>query len=220
MTMNCPDLSQSPDVKLLNNGLYGAFGKRVLDVCLIVLAAPIVLPLIAVLALLVMRDGKSAFYTQNRIGRDGSYYKIWKLRTMVANADELLASYLAGNPEAAAEWEATQKLKNDPRVTSIGRILRKTSMDELPQLLNVFVGDMSLVGPRPMLPEQQAMYPGRAYYTQRPGITGTWQISDRNACSFSDRARFDSDYISNISFVRDLGVLIATVRVVVKGTGY
>jgi lipopolysaccharide/colanic/teichoic acid biosynthesis glycosyltransferase len=187
---------------------------------MIILAAPIVVPVIAVLALLVMRDGKSAFYTQNRIGRDGSYYKIWKLRTMVANADELLASYLASNPEAAAEWEATQKLKNDPRVTSIGRILRKTSLDELPQLLNVFVGDMSLVGPRPMLPEQQAMYPGRAYYTQRPGITGTWQISDRNSCSFSERARFDSDYISNISFIRDFGVLLATVRVVVKGTGY
>lgn len=220
MTMNCPDLSRSTDVSLLKNGLYGAFGKRVLDVCMIILAAPIVVPVIAVLALLVMRDGKSAFYTQNRIGRDGSYYKIWKLRTMVANADELLASYLAGNPEAAAEWKATQKLKNDPRVTSIGRILRKTSLDELPQLLNVFVGDMSLVGPRPMLPEQQAMYPGRAYYTQRPGITGTWQISDRNSCSFSERARFDSDYISNISFIRDFGVLLATVRVVVKGTGY
>jgi lipopolysaccharide/colanic/teichoic acid biosynthesis glycosyltransferase len=195
-------------------------GKRVIDVCLILLAAPIVVPLIALLAVLVMRDGKSAFYTQSRIGLDGSYYKIWKLRTMVANADELLSAYLASDPEAAEEWTSTQKLKNDPRITPLGRILRKTSMDELPQLWNVFVGEMSLVGPRPMLPEQQAMYPGRAYYTQRPGITGTWQISKRNECSFSDRARFDSDYISNISLLQDFKVLLATVRVVVKGTGY
>ena len=220
MTMNCPDLSRPTEVPLLKRGIYGVVGKRVFDVCLILLAAPIVLPLIAVLALLVMRDGKCAFYTQNRIGRDGSYYKIWKLRTMVANADELLSAYLASNPEAAAEWKATQKLKNDPRITPLGRILRKTSMDELPQLWNVFIGEMSLVGPRPMLPEQQAMYPGRAYYSQRPGITGTWQISKRNECSFSDRARFDSDYIANISLVQDFKVLLATVRVVVKGTVY
>ena len=205
---------------LLTKGPYELGLKRVLDVCFVLMALPLILPLVAVLAFIVGRDGGGAFYTQKRVGLDGKMYRIWKLRSMVQNADQLLGKHLAENPEAAAEWEETQKLKNDPRITPIGRILRKCSLDELPQLWNVLSGDMSLVGPRPMMPDQRDLYPGLAYYTQRPGITGSWQVSERNESSFKDRARFDTDYISDISFMNDMKLLWATVGVVVKGTGY
>jgi lipopolysaccharide/colanic/teichoic acid biosynthesis glycosyltransferase len=201
-------------------GPYELGLKRVFDLICVLAGLPFIAPLICILALIVARDGSPAFYRQDRVGRNGRIYRIWKLRTMVANADELLQEYLSKNPKAAAEWELTQKLKRDPRITKIGCMLRKSSIDELPQLWNVLVGDMSLVGPRPMLPEQEVMYPGFAYYSHRPGITGSWQVSDRNECAFADRARFDTDYIADMSFTNDLKLLLATVNVVVKGTGY
>lgn len=204
-----------PKIRLYELGL-----KRLFDIFAVLLALPIVLPLIAVMAVMVARGGGSAFYSQKRVGRNGSIYTIWKLRTMVQDADSRLDAYLAENPAAAHEWKTTQKLKNDPRITPVGHMLRKSSVDELPQLWNVLIGEMSLVGPRPMLPEQQQMYPGRAYYTQRPGITGSWQVSQRNETTFADRARFDTAYISDMSFVNDVKLLVATVSVVVKGTGY
>lgn len=219
---NIPERSKSTPVApvLPKAGPYELGLKRLFDVVAVLLALPVIAPLIAILAILVARDGGRAFYSQERVGRGGRIYRIWKLRSMVANADQQLDTYLASNPEAAAEWESTQKLKNDPRITRIGRVLRKCSVDELPQLWNVLTGDMSLVGPRPMMPDQQDLYPGLAYYTQRPGITGIWQVSERNESTFADRARFDTDYIANISFVNDVKLLLATVRVVVRGTGY
>lgn len=201
-------------------GVYCAFFKRVLDISLILASAPIILPTIAILALLVAMDGHSPFYSQRRIGRKGRTFTLWKLRTMVANADEKLAAYLAQNPEARKEWETIQKLKNDPRITRFGRLLRKTSLDELPQLWNVLKGDMSLVGPRPMLEEQRHRYPGRSYYALRPGITGLWQISTRNEGSFAGRAKYDTQYMHCVSLKTDLGILLRTVRVVLRGTGY
>lgn len=205
---------------LFTKGPYQLGLKRALDVCFVLLALPLILPLIAILAIAVTRDGGRAFYSQKRVGLDGKMYRIWKLRTMVQNADQLLGVHLAQNPEASAEWEASQKLKNDPRITPIGRILRKCSLDELPQLWNVLTGEMSLVGPRPMMPDQRDLYPGMAYYTQRPGITGSWQVSKRNDSTFADRARFDTDYVSNMSFANDMKLLWATVGVVFRGTGY
>jgi exopolysaccharide production protein ExoY len=201
-------------------GPYELGLKRGFDIVFVLLSSPFVVPLIIILSLIVSLDGNPAFYRQDRIGRNGRIYRIWKLRTMVADADIKLQKYLSQNPSAAAEWELKQKLKQDPRITKIGAMLRKNSMDELPQLLNVLIGDMSLVGPRPMMPEQEALYPGFAYYSQRPGITGSWQVSDRNECTFADRAQFDTAYIGNISFINDVKLLFATVRVVVKGTGY
>jgi lipopolysaccharide/colanic/teichoic acid biosynthesis glycosyltransferase len=144
---------------------------------------------------------------------------MWKLRSMVANADQLLSVYLAENPDARIEWDHSQKLRYDPRITRVGRIIRKTSLDELPQLWNVLRGDMSLVGPRPMMVDQQELYPGTAYYALRPGITGFWQVSVRNESSFSERAHFDADYLGRMSFVTDLKVLARTVSVVLNGTG-
>jgi lipopolysaccharide/colanic/teichoic acid biosynthesis glycosyltransferase len=200
--------------------LYRRHLKRVFDITAVVLSAPFVLPLILVLAILIKRDGASAFYSQDRVGMNGRTFRLWKLRSMVTDADQHLKTFLAENPEARAEWQETQKLKNDPRITKIGRLIRKTSLDELPQLWNVLNGSMSLVGPRPMMPNQVQIYPGRAYYALRPGLTGFWQISSRNEASFATRATFDTRYARRLSFATDLLVLFATIRVVLRGTGY
>ena len=172
------------------------------------------------MALLVALDGHNPFYSQLRVGKDGKHFRMWKLRTMVHNADVLLESYLDRYPEARAEWDSTQKLKNDPRITFVGRLLRKSSMAELPQLFNVLNGTMSLVGPRPMMVNQQNTYTGHAYYRLRPGITGLWQVSDRNHCKFIGRVQYDEQYDKTLSLKTDLRVLFLTVAVVLRGTGY
>ena len=201
-------------------GVYRLVFKRTLDIALVVLSLPFVVMVIALLALLVALDGGRPFYSQNRIGLNGRVYRMWKLRSMVVDADNKLEAHLAANPAARAEWDLTQKLKADPRITRFGRILRKSSLDELPQLWNVLKGDMSLVGPRPMMVSQQAIYPGTAYYRLRPGITGSWQVSDRNESSFAARAKFDIDYDCKLSLRTDLKILMATARVVMRATGH
>ncbi len=201
------------------SGLYAGSLKRVLDVTLVLIAALPVAILVSLVALLVARDGASPFYFQKRVGLGGRTFHMMKLRSMVPNADRLLDSYLASCPEARAEWDRDQKLRHDPRITPIGRIIRKTSLDELPQLWNVLKGDMSLVGPRPMMVEQQEFYPGSAYYALRPGITGIWQTSVRNETSFAERSLYDTTYLRTLSFATDLRILARTVRVVIQGTG-
>ena len=193
--------------------------KRVLDVVLVLLGGALLLPLILILAALISLDGTSAFYLQPRLGRNGRVFRLWKLRTMVPDAEARLASHLAANPAARAEWDSNQKLKHDPRLTTLGRHLRRYSLDELPQLWNVLVGDMSLVGPRPMLPAQRHLYPGTAYFDLRPGLTGPWQVSARNSCSFAERAGYDNRYAQTISAATDLRILMRTVSVVFQGTG-
>lgn len=193
--------------------------KRSFDVAVTLAAAPFALVTVGVLAALIRMDGRKAFYCQPRIGKNGKVFKLWKLRTMVPDAELRLEEHLAAHPEARAEWTATQKLKNDPRVTRLGKHLRKYSLDELPQLLNVFLGEMSLVGPRPILPEQRQSYPGTAYFNLRPGLTGLWQVSERNACSFAERALIDARYSRMMSFGTDLWILSRTPLVVLRGTG-
>lgn len=204
----------------VRKGLYRSIGKHVLDSLLVILTAPFVLPIIAIMALLVARDGGNPFYIQDRIGARGKTYRMWKLRSMVVDAEHKLEEHLASDPAARLEWNRDQKLKSDPRITSIGRFLRRSSLDELPQLWNVLRGDMSLVGPRPMMPSQQALYPGQDYYALRPGITGSWQVSERNKSTFADRALFDTAYNRELSLKEDIRILAATVRVVLKATGY
>jgi exopolysaccharide production protein ExoY len=205
---------------LRKRSLYRDHLKRALDVVLVLLAAPIVLPVVAIIALLVMRDGHSPFYWSERVGRGGRIFRMMKLRTMVHDAHASLADYLASDPAAAAEWNETQKLKIDPRITGLGRLLRKTSLDELPQLWNVLKGDMALVGPRPMMPDQRGIYSGSAYYVLRPGVTGPWQVSDRNDAGFAKRADFDLEYHGSLTFANDLRLLGRTLVVVLRGTGY
>ncbi|MFW2588502.1 sugar transferase [Sagittula sp. SSi028] len=208
-------LFPAPRFTPYRNGL-----KRALDIAIVLIALPAVLLLIAICALLIAMDGHNPFYSQLRVGQNDRTFRMWKLRSMVPNADALLADYLAADPVARAEWDHAQKLRHDPRITPIGHFIRKSSLDELPQLLNVLTGDMSLVGPRPMMLNQKEIYPGTAYYALRPGITGFWQTSVRNESSFAERADFDTAYLRQVSLATDLRVLLKTVRVVAHGTGY
>lgn len=201
-------------------GLYRNGVKRLAETLLVLMTAPVTLPLILLMALLVALDGGNPFFVQKRLGRNGQVFRIWKLRSMVVDAESHLQAHLDQDPEARKQWNSTQKLKRDPRVTRIGRLLRKTSMDELPQLLNVLNGTMSLVGPRPMMVNQRRMYYGRAYYRLRPGITGLWQISARNELEFVARVRYDEQYHRDLSVWLDLMILARTVVVVLRGTGY
>ena len=194
--------------------------KRIFDTLAILMSLPVILPVILLLAVMAAHDAGPPFYRQLRVGRGGRLYTMWKLRTMVVDAETKLEAHLTADPAARNEWDSTQKLKADPRITRIGRFLRKSSLDELPQLWNVLRGDMSLVGPRPMLPEQAPLYPGKSYHALRPGITGLWQVSERNDSSFADRAQYDTRYDRTLSLATDLRLLVATIRVVVRGTGY
>ncbi len=198
---------------------YAKYLKRLVDLALVALVLPFATALILLTALIVKMDGGPAFYSQLRVGRDGKLFRCWKIRSMVVNADQRLAEYLAKNPEANAEWVVSQKLKNDPRITGFGSFIRKCSIDELPQIWNVLRGDMSLVGPRPFMPEQQKLYKGNAYYALRPGLTGYWQVSERNASSFAERASFDNSYADELTFLTDIRVIAKTVSVVVRATG-
>lgn len=201
-------------------GLYRRTGKRVLDVLFVVASAPIALALIGAAALLTLLvDGHMPFYWQKRVGRNGRVFWLLKIRTMVPEADAKLETYLKDHPGARQEWDEKQKLDGDPRITRLGAFFRKSSLDELPQLWNVLKGDMSLVGPRPMMVEQQRLYPGRAYFNLVPGITGNWQISDRNESSFAARAGFDDAYEASLSLKTDLNILVRTVGVVLLCTG-
>lgn len=201
-------------------GWYAGLGKRLLDIALIVFAAPVALLLIAVAAVLLWIEGGSPFYRQARLGRKGETFQILKLRTMVRDADRKLEAYLAADPKMRAEWDRTQKLRHDPRITPTGHFLRKTSLDELPQLWNVLRGDMSLVGPRPMLPEQLPLYGDAAhYFALRPGITGYWQVSQRNESAFAARTALDMAYLYDVSFAEDARILWRTVGAVVNRTG-
>lgn len=209
----------TPSIPASRPWLYRSLVKRPLDLLAVLLSAPVVAPIVLLLALVVLLDGKNPFYSQTRIGRDGRTFRMWKLRSMVHDADQRLEAHLAADPQARKEWDAAQKLRNDPRVTAVGRLLRATSMDELPQLWNVAIGDMSLVGPRPMMPDQQAMYSGTGYYRLRPGITGFWQTAGRNRTTFAARAWYDDRYERRLSFGGDLGILLRTVAVVLGRTG-
>lgn len=203
----------------LSGGLYVRVFKRLFDVAVIVICALPVLAVVIPLAILVAMDGGSPFYLQERVGRGGRLFRMVKLRTMVPDADSRLAAHLAADPAARAEWTAYQKLRHDPRVTPIGRLLRRSSLDELPQLWNVLAGDMSLVGPRPMMPAQQAIYPGTEYYDLRPGITGLWQVSVRNEASFAQRAVFDREYHRSLSLGTDMRLMLRTFGAVMRATG-
>ena len=202
------------------NGAYRGLVKRLIDIIMVLMAAPVILLMCIAFAMLIALDGHSPFFRQKRVGLDGKEFTMWKLRSMVPNAEEKLAEYLATDPNAKAEWDKDQKLKMDPRITPIGRLIRKTSVDELPQFWNVLKGDMSLVGPRPIMIQQRELYPCTSYYALRPGITGYWQISERNETSFTERAPFDAQYFRELSFKTDIIVMIKTVGVVFRGTGY
>jgi lipopolysaccharide/colanic/teichoic acid biosynthesis glycosyltransferase len=203
--------------------VYAVFGKRILDIILALLLMPVLLPILAVIWVVIQRDGGSAVFAQPRIGLNGRSFTCFKFRTMVVNAERVLEEMCEKDPAIAAEWHTYQKLRHDPRISKIGKVLRATSLDELPQIFNVLRGDMSLVGPRPFLPAQKAIYDaagGKAYYHMRPGITGPWQVFGRGATTFEDRVTFDETYYSKLNFLSDLSLILRTARVVLCRTGH
>ena len=203
------------------NRLYQRIGKRLLDMVLVLALLPMSVLLICVLGLLVRRDGQNALFAHTRVGRGGRTFRCWKLRTMVPDADARLAHLLHSNETYAKEWAATQKLSDDPRITSLGRFLRRTSLDELPQLWNVLVGDMSFVGPRPVTPEELSRYGAQAsaYLSLKPGITGIWQLDGRQNGCYTERLRMDLSYVQTMSLGLDLRLIARTSQVVFYPTG-
>ena len=196
--------------------------KRVLDLAMILAGAVLVFPLMALVSLLIKVGSPGpVFYCQQRIGRDGRRFQAWKFRTMVQNAEGVLESYLNSNAEYRAEWDRDHKLRNDPRVTRVGSWLRKTSLDELPQLWNVLRGEMSLVGPRPIVDAEIDKYSESfaQYVKVIPGITGLWQVSGRNDTTYAERVALDSFYARNWSPWLDLFILACTIKVVLRREG-
>jgi lipopolysaccharide/colanic/teichoic acid biosynthesis glycosyltransferase len=199
----------------------GLTAKRIFDIIGVVLAFLLFGPLMFVIWTALALSGGNPIFCQQRVGRHGQPFRCYKFRSMVKDANKILTLYLDANPEARAEWDRSFKLARDPRVTWFGNFLRRTSMDELPQLFNVLKGEMSLVGPRPIIPSEVERYAGNiaAYYSCRPGITGLWQVSGRNLVSYERRVQLDALYARTHSLWLDATILIRTVRVVVSGAG-
>ena len=212
-----------PTAPFVARGLrLGWAAKRGLDITVAATALFLLLPLLILIAALVYAgDRKAPIFRHMRVGRDGRRFGCLKFRSMVTNGDAVLAAHLAANPLARAEWAATHKLSDDPRVTAVGYVLRKTSLDELPQLWNVLRGEMSLVGPRPIVPAEVARY-GRAFptcFAVPPGVTGLWQVSGRSDAGNVGMERWDPYYVRNWSLWLDVVILVRTVQVVFKGSG-
>jgi exopolysaccharide production protein ExoY len=196
--------------------------KRAFDIisafCGLVALSPV---LLTVAVLIWLSDRGPVFYGHRRVGRQGRTFKCWKFRSMVMNGDDVLAAHLAADPAAQQEWEETQKLTDDPRVTRIGAFIRKTSIDELPQLWNVLIGEMSVIGPRPITRKELDRYgkDRRYYLLVRPGITGLWQVSGRSSTTYERRISLDRAYLENWSYAQDMVILMKTVPAVLKSEG-
>ncbi len=200
---------------------YGRAGKRSFDLVAALILLPSVALLILLLAALVALDGGRPFFGHVRVGRGGQTFRCWKIRTMVPDAEARLTQLLATDPDAAAQWARDQKLLRDPRITWLGNFLRKTSLDELPQLWNVLRGEMSLVGPRPVTRVELGRYGEAAsvYLSVRPGVTGLWQVQGRNSVQYDDRVRLDQQYVRQLALTQDLKILARTLSVVAARTG-
>lgn len=198
-------------------------GKRAFDVAAALAMCALFAPVAICAGAMVWRQsGRPIVFKHRRVGLGGQSFDVYKFRSMVKNADARLAKLLEADPEAAKEWAESHKLKNDPRVTAIGRFLRKTSLDELPQIINVLKGDMSLVGPRPVVLEELEKY-GESlpyYLACKPGLTGPWQVSGRNDISYAQRVKMDEEYSRKQSFTGDLLIALKTAGVFFKATGH
>ncbi|MBP2654155.1 MAG: undecaprenyl-phosphate galactose phosphotransferase WbaP [Firmicutes bacterium] len=201
---------------------YNRFFKQAFDLCLSVIGVVALSPVMLVIAALIfISDRGPVIFAHRRIGEDGKEFLCYKFRSMVIDAEKVLDDYLDKNPATRAEWERDFKLKDDPRITKIGAVLRKTSLDELPQLVNIIKGEMSLVGPRPIVASEVRRYSEYIadYYLVRPGITGMWQVSGRNDIDYRERVKLDSWYVRNWSLGLDIALLFKTVGVVLKRKG-
>lgn len=196
--------------------------KRLLDIVVAATALVFVLPLLLTVGLLIrLQDGGRAVYSQKRYGRDGRTFHCFKLRSMVLDADARLKEILETDPEARAEWETLQKLSHDPRITPLGHFIRKTSIDELPQLINILKGEMSIVGPRPIVENEISKYGEyyRDYCSVRPGLTGLWQVEGRSDTTYEERVQLDARYAKERTFTGDIMIMLRTVPAVLFSRG-
>ncbi len=196
--------------------------KRTFDIILILLSMPLLLPILGIVAaLVVLTSPGPAFYSHRRIRQNGAFFSMWKFRTMCRDSAEVLENHLALHPDARAEWSRTHKLKADPRTTPVGRVLRQYSIDELPQVWNVLRGQMTLVGPRPIVAAEVEKYGEKFYFYCRvkPGLTGLWQVSGRSKLTYAERVALDCTYVQHWSLVRDLVILFRTFFSVVNKDG-
>jgi lipopolysaccharide/colanic/teichoic acid biosynthesis glycosyltransferase len=200
----------------------GGRTKRLLDIAVSLTVLVAIWPLFLLIVLVMkVTDPGPVFFMHERVGFNGRRFRCLKFRSMVVDADAALQALLRRDPDAAREWRETQKLRNDPRTTAIGRLLRVTSLDELPQLINVLIGDMSIVGPRPVVTSEVARYGSHFsdYASARPGLTGPWQVSGRSDTTYHERVRLDVDYVRNWSLARDGLLILRTVVVVMTRNG-
>lgn len=197
--------------------------KRLFDIIVALIGCIALLPLMLIVKLcnVISGDLNPIFYKQKRIGKNGKFIYIYKFRSMVPNADEILKELLEKSPERKKEWEENQKFEHDPRITKIGNILRKTSLDEVPQMINVLKGDMSLIGPRPLIEGELDLHNGdhELYESVRPGITGWWACNGRSATTYEERLKLEYYYIQNMSLKLDIKCIIKTVLAVIKKDG-
>lgn len=191
---------------------YTKYGKRLFDLTFAIILLPLLTPLILLLALIISSDGEAPFFGHARVGKGGKKFKCWKLRTMCVGSEQMLIDHLKKSPIARAEWHENFRLSNDPRITRTGAILRKTKLDELTQIYNVLVGDLSFVGPRPITTAEIDKYSNAAtiYFSERPGITGPWQIENSNKVTYEDRVQMDVAYRNNTSLLVDLKLMLMT----------
>ena len=196
--------------------------KRVFDILLVLLSTPVLLTVLGVVAAFVVLSSPGpVFYSHRRIRQNGAFFSMWKFRTMCPNSAEVLEDYLTSHPEARSEWSRTHKLKNDPRVTPVGKFLRRYSIDEVPQVWNVLRGQMSLVGPRPIVAAEVEKYGDnfRYYCRLKPGVTGLWQVSGRSELTYPQRVALDRRYVENWSLWRDVHILLRTFSSVANKDG-
>ena len=215
-----PSISRISTVRPSKGAIHEGI-KRTVDILGALLLAAVFSPLIVVMALLLWRQGGPVIYRHRRVGRGGMMFECLKFRTMVPNADQVLRDLLEAHPELKREWVQDHKLRDDPRITGVGRFLRRTSLDELPQLWNVVRGEMSLVGPRPIVREELLRYGRnvRDYLAAKPGITGLWQVTGRNDTEYRRRVVLDTYYVRNQNLLLDVYILFKTVLVVLGRTG-
>lgn len=217
-----PATRHAPPVRRRANSFYSGGPKRWFDIAFSLCALPLVIPLCLVLALLIKLDSPGPVLVKlKRLGKSGRIFHQYKFRTMVQDAEEVLERLLAADPMLRKEFETSQKLKHDPRITRIGTWLRKISLDELPQVLNVFRGEMSWVGPRAVRPDEIRMYGtlSQRLLTVLPGITGLWQVSGRSNLPYAQRIRLDMQYIDRMTFLTDLRIVLRTVPAMVNRNG-
>lgn len=195
--------------------------KRIIDIVGSIIIIILLSPLLLFLYILIKKDGGKVIYGHIRVGKNGREFRCLKFRSMVVNSQEVLQQLLENDPDAKEEWNKDFKLKNDPRITKIGRFIRKTSLDELPQLFNVLKGDMSLVGPRPVINEELKRYGDNVnyYLMVKPGMTGLWQVSGRNDVDYNERVYLDSYYVRHWSLWLDIIILFKTIKVVLNRDG-